>query len=469
MRGGRAASMPEPTSAKSLPAEVNPPRSVVGIMGAIGPGIVVIGSVMGAGELINTPKQAALFGWVLLWAVIVSCVVKYFLQIEIGRHALVHNRTPMEALNSLPGPKFRNTSWIGLIFVFSTLPTALVFAGMIGATAGMAHAILPLAAEVETSAQIWMVLLAAVVLAILWRGVYLEMEKLITILVLGFSISVVVGVFLIQGTEFRITGEQVRSGLTFSLGENRGAAALAVISLMGALGATANELFMYPYWIIEKGYPRFVGSSESKGWVERARGWVRIVQIDVAVCTLLTTVITAAYFLIGAAVLHRQGIDPQGLDVVGELSRMFTDTYGDWSRTIFLGGAFCTLFSTMIVAIAAFGRMWGDTLVSLSLVTDNRQSLKRTHRSVELVYIAALLPIALLSADPTRNVIFGQFFAGLVSMPLLMIAICWLAFRTDARVRMGRMSAVMLVITAVAIVACLIFSTTVMINDWVAK
>jgi manganese transport protein len=405
----------------------------------------------------------------LLWAVIVSCVIKYFLQIEFGRHTLAHDRTPLEALNSLPGPKFRGTSVIGLVFVVSTLPTSLVFAGMLGATAGMAHSLMPLAANIELSAQIWMGVLAVVVLAVLWRGVYAEMEKLITVLVLGFSISVVVGVFLIQGTEFRITAKQVASGLTFSLGENRAAAAIAVISLMGALGATANELFMYPYWILEKGYTRFTGPPESQGWVDRTRGWIRILQFDVGVCTLLTTVVTAAYFLIGAAVLHRQGIDPAGLDVVGELSHMFTDTYGEWSRLVFLGGAFCTLFSTMIVGVAAFARMWGDTLVSLKCVPpNNRAALKRTHRIVELAYVIVLLPIAMLSLDPAANVIFGQFFAGLVGMPLLMFAICWLGFRTDARVRMGRFSACCLVVSVIAIVACLMISTTILINKWSA-
>ena len=456
--------MPEEKAKEGIKA---PPRTILGILGAVGPGIVVIGSVMGSGELINTPKQASLFGFVLLWAVIVSCVIKYFLQIEIGRHTLAHNRTPLESLNSLPFPKFRGTSWIGLVFVFSTIPTSLVFAGMLGATSGLTHSIIPLSNSPEFSAQIWMAILAVIIFGILWRNVYLEMEKLITFLVLGFSISVVLGVLLIQGTEFRFTTDDIISGMTFSLGDNHSAAAIAVISLMGSLGATANELFMYPYWILEKGYTRFVGSPKSDGWVERTQGWIRILQIDIGITTLLATVITAAYFLIGASVLHRQGIDPKGLDVVNELSRMFTDTYGDWSRLVFLAGAFCTLFSTIIVGIAAFGRMWGDMLISLKLIpAQDPAALKRTHRIIELSYMVVLFLISISSFDPVANVIFGQFFAGLVGMPLLMFAICWLAFRTDRRVRMGRLSAIFLVISVIAIVACLMISTIILINKW---
>ena len=240
-----------------------------------------------------------------------------------------------------------------------------------------------------------------------------------------------------------------------------------MISLMGALGATANEMFMYPYWILEKGYTKFCGSPDSKGWVERTRGWIRILQIDAGVCTVLTTIITAAYFLLGASVLYGQGVDLSKSNIVDSLAKMFTDTYGEWSRLIFLGGAFCTLFSTMIVGIAAFGRMWGDTLVSLKVIPANDpKALKTTHRVVESIYLIGLLPISIASVNPAANVILGQFFAGLVGMPLLMFAICWLAFRTDSRVRMGKISAVFLIISVIAIVACLMFTTGMGISDW---
>lgn len=100
------------------PAAVEPRRrGVFRSLALVGPGVVVAGSVMGSGELINTPVQAARFGFVLLWAVILSCVIKFFLQVEIARHALVHNRTTFQALNHCPGPKWRGTHWIGPVWL----------------------------------------------------------------------------------------------------------------------------------------------------------------------------------------------------------------------------------------------------------------------------------------------------------------------------------------------------------------
>jgi len=511
------------------------PRTLIGSLGAIGPGIMVIGSVMGSGELINTPIQAAKFGFVLLWAVILTSVIKYFLQIEIGRHTLAHNRTPLESFNSLPFPKFLGTSWIGILFVATSLPTSLAFAGMLGMTAGLMHSLVPLSGEdqvsvqiveadgvartetlivgrtvravdgivsgtgtaggtitvmssdgaalssavtvsdngrwkvegvdadldpnTKRSAQIWVVVLAAVVIGILWRGIYEEMEKLITFLVIGFSVSVVVSVFLIQGTPYAITADQVVSGVTFSLGEHRQLAGFAVISLMGALGATANEMFMYPYWVLEKGYVKYTGTMDSEGWAERTRGWIRIMQIDVGVCTVLATVITAAYFLIGAAVLHGQSIVPEGRETVDELSSIFTASYGAWSRNLFLFGAFCTLFSTMIVGVAAFGRMWGDLLMSMGfLPAGDTAKLKRCHHVIEGLYFVVLVPVAMLAARPEKIIILTGWFSGIVCTPLVIFGITWLAFRTDKRVRMGKFSAICLILSVAVILGCLLAS-----------
>ncbi|REJ85691.1 MAG: hypothetical protein DWQ34_28535 [Planctomycetota bacterium] len=446
-----------------------PPPGILGTLAAIGPGIVVTGSVIGSGELINTPVQAARFGFVLLWAVILSCVIKYFLQVEIGRHALVHNRTPFDALNALPGPKWRGTSWIGPIFVLGSVLTAAALVGILRATAGLLHTLVPLWTSAEGSEEVaqsysvdlWCVIVVGISFALLWGGTYRHIEKVITLLVGVFSVSVVVGLVLIQGTEYRVTAEQFFSGLKFSFGgHDPKLAAFAVISLLGALGATGNELFMYPYWILEKGYGRDVGTPDEPGWIERTKGWIRVLQVDVFVCTALATLTTLGYFLIGAAVFYGSNQELAGDEIVKQLSMMYTNTYGEWSKNLFLLGAFCTLFSTLIVGTAAFARMWCDMFVSLGWVPrDNSLAWRRCLRGVQTVYLAAFLGIAVFAGKtPANLVIFGQYVSGLFGTPLLMIAICGMAFRTDSRVRMGKVSAVLLMVSVVVIAGCVVVS-----------
>ena len=226
-----------------------PPRSFGGMLLAIGPAIVVSGSVIGSGELINVPIQAATFGFVLFWAVILSCIIKYFLQVELGRHCLVHNRTTIQALNQVPGPRFRGTSWIGILYLVGYTLSVVTVGGIMAATAGLFTSVMPISESENFSTIFWAVIIFGVIGTVLWFSLYDALEKLIAFLVCGFSLSVVVALLLLifsPNPEYPLTLADVASGMTFSLGDpsQRGAVAFAVISLLGALGTTANEMFM---------------------------------------------------------------------------------------------------------------------------------------------------------------------------------------------------------------------------------
>jgi len=430
-------------------------------LAAIGPGIVVAGSVIGSGELINTPVQAANFGFILLWVVLLSCVIKYFLQVEIARHCLVHDRTTFEALNRIPGPRLGGASWVVVLYVIGYFLAMLTMIGIIGALGGLMHGIYPLASSPSISTRLWGAILVLLTVALLWRGWYSQLELLVMILVGGFSVSVAIGVLLVQGTSFRISANEILSGLTFSLGDDRDKAAFAVISLMGALGVAANELLMYPYWILEKGYAKELGDSQSPGWADRVRQRVRWIWIDAGFSTALATVVTAAFFLLGAAILFRNNVKPKGPEVVDQISSVFTETWGEWSKAIFLVGAFCTLYSTLVVVAAASGRMAADLLGTFGVIDRHDQpTVHRYHQLVQTFWLVALLAVfALLPTQPEQYVQSGHYVLGLFLTPLLMFCICWLAFQTDRRVRMGKWTTVALLTSVAIIFGCVVVNT----------
>lgn len=214
------------------PSQLTTPKGLAGLLQIIGPGIVVAGSVIGSGELINTPVQAAQFGFLLLWAVILSCVIKFFLQVEIGRHCLVHDRTTVKALNTCPGPTFYRTSWIVLAYMAGYTVSLASAIGIIGALAGLMHTVAPLVDNDVRSTSLWAVIVVAFTAVLLRQGLYGHLEKLVALLVGGFCISVIVALVLIQGTEYRIHGSDLLAGLRCSLGDRPRLAAYAVISLM---------------------------------------------------------------------------------------------------------------------------------------------------------------------------------------------------------------------------------------------
>ena len=79
---------------------------------------------------------------------------------------------------------------------------------------------------------------------------------------------------------------------------------------------------------------------------------------------------------------------------------------------------------------------------------------------VQNIYLTAFLGITLYSTlsgvPPEKLVIMGQFINGLVNTPLLMIGIIYLAYKTDNRLRMSTVTSLMLILTAGAIMVCIV-------------
>src|SRR5688572_21834646 len=83
----------------------SPPESLWAALKKIGPGIVLAGSIIGSGELLLTTALGAKYGFVFLWLILFSCVIKVFVQIELGRYAISSGKPTLGAINELPGPR----------------------------------------------------------------------------------------------------------------------------------------------------------------------------------------------------------------------------------------------------------------------------------------------------------------------------------------------------------------------------
>ena len=156
-------------------------------------------------------------------------------------------------------------------------------------------------------------------------------------------------------------GRAASSGFEFALPT---AGMALAFSTFGITGVGASELFAYPYWCIEKGYARIAGPrAEDEGWARRARGWMRVMQLDAWFSMIVFTLATVAFYLLGAAVLKPAGARPQGRrddpDPRGDVRR---SRWATWTRPVFLIGAWAVLFKTLYVATAANSRLTADFL-----------------------------------------------------------------------------------------------------------
>ena len=162
---------------------------------------------------------------------------------------------------------------------------------------------------------------------------------------------------------------------------------MLALAMYGATGVAAGEIAAYTYWCVEKGYPSFVGGDrDAAGWTSRAKGWIRVVQTDVWVTlVVILTCATLSFYFLGAGVLHRLEVLPQGSETIHVLSGMYTKTFGPWSYWLFTFGAFCILFSTVLSGIGAGSRSFPDLIVTFGFIDRQNLALRKKldHRLVD--------------------------------------------------------------------------------------
>ncbi len=422
-----------------------PPASLLKALRHIGPGLILAGSIVGTGELIATTHVGAQAGFALLWLVILSCFIKIFTQIELGRYVISSGQTTLAGLRQLPGPSFL-LPWWWLVMMMAVQAQLAAMIGGIGqavhmAAPGLSSAIaevLGLAARPELP---WAVLVTLLTIALLALGTYSVVERATILLVVVFTMMTLGCVVLLPWTGISFGWRELASGLSFQIPSHAIGAAFA---MFGITGVGASELIYYPYWCIEKGYARNVGPQRpDDAWRRRAQGWLRVMHLDAFLSMIVYTVATLAFYLLGAAVLH-QYTGPEGLPgtvggMLSMLSRMYMPVLGEKVALWFIVmGAFAVLFSTFFASTASSCRVLTDFLrvngfIRLTHPDDRRRWVRRFAVGLPLLNLCLFVWIP----DPVRLVIIGGF-AQAVTLPMVAAAAVYLRYRrTDRRITPG--------------------------------
>ena len=168
----------------------------------------------------------------------------------------------------------------------------------------------------------------------------------------------------------------------------------------------ASELMVYPYWCLEKGYGAAVGPrDDSPAWAARARGWMKVMQLDAWGSMIVYTIVTICFYLLGAATLGRLGLRPAGGEMVRTLGAMYAPVFGEWARGVFLIGAFAVLYSTLFVAAAGNARMVVDGLILAGRLPADDASRAAWSRRLSVAWPLVALCLALLIREPVAMVL----------------------------------------------------------------
>lgn len=417
----------------------------------MGPGLILTASIVGSGELIATTTLGAEVGFVILWMVIVSTLVKVAVQVELARWSVSTGQTALTGYNRVP-PRLGRVGWVNIFWVILFLSKILQTGGIVGGVAIAFSILRPIGGSPLsfTSTLVWTAIVVAISIALLYSNRYGLLQNGAGILVALFTFFTIAVALVLPFTPFSYGGGDIGSGLTFRLPAG---AVGAAVAMFGITGVGADEITEYTYWCVEKGYARWTGPADgSTEWLHRANGWLRVMYKDAALSWVIYTIGTLAFFIMGAAVLHPQGLVPQGNGMLTTLSRMYTGTIGEWASIAFLVGAIAVLGSTLWAAIPSWSRMCTEFLSTVG-VLDWRNPMSRM-RWIRRFTVA--LPI-----------IFGAVYVG-ISAPVVMVQIggvmtgiflvalviaVWYLRRseTDSRVYGGRLFNLALVISSIAI------------------
>ena len=395
----------------------------------IGPGIVVAATGVGAGDLVATLLAGSQFGYTLLWAAIIGCIVKLALAEAVGRWHLGAGRTLLEGWRSLG-------SWTTVYFAIYVAVWGFVYGA-----AAMTASGLPLAALFPggPDLKVWAILTGLVALGFVWFNRYAVVEKIMMVFVGVMFVVVVLLAILVSpqlGDAFAGLVPVVPDGSLFY-----------TLGLIGGVGGTIT-MAAYGYWV------------NAKGWTES--GWMKMMRLDNRVAYITTGIFVIAMLIIGAELLHSADIAlAEGDKGLLDLGNVLQERFGGFIAILFLIGFFAASFSSVVGVWHGVSLLFADFVAGVRAPKgDAAEVVARGERERSMPFRGYLLwltfpPMALLWLEQPFGLVIAYGVLGAFFMPFLAGTLLWLlnTDRTPREWRNGLLSNVMLAIAGLLFIA----------------
>lgn len=340
-----------------------------------GPGLLWMLSAVGTGSVLFTPRVGSVYGYELLWLLLLVIFFMWVMIREMARFTIVTGRTILDGMSTLKGPK----GWaIWIIFLPQLLAAAVGIAGL-AAVVGSAFSVsLPgpnvLYAE--------LVLLGCVLLTT--SGQYALVERLsryMAIALMVIAVASAVAVFP--------SWQTLGTGLAPQWPDD---ADLYIIApWVGTILAGSMGIVWFSYWTATRGYggglqprqdekeeeddeqPRDTRVSqqdeqnqESYGPHNAIRSWIGSMTGAATLGVIGGGVVITAFLILGAELLGPEGIVPQGTDVARDLTRLFSEVWGEVGRYLILVAIIVAIGGSVLANQDGWGRSFADMTLILS-------------------------------------------------------------------------------------------------------
>jgi Mn2+/Fe2+ NRAMP family transporter len=455
----------EPAAGWTYPESAPRPRGLA-VLGVFGPGAILASATIGAGETILAVRAGAWGGYDLLWLVLVASFTKSFVLLYLlGRYAALTGDSVAGRLMELPGPR----GWL-LVFVLlaDLLPAGAVFAA-IAAPCGVL-----ITQHAGGDPRLWAIgfALAAIVVAVVQKYDMLEKQQVVVCLVL--LVCVVVSTVLVGPDLKRLVVGLFGLGRipevpAWAADEFRGRPlALELTTVFGYTGNIAMGFLVYCEFVRQKRWGVFRGTQPppppdrlptDDANLRRARAGLWALRGDLALTASLIFLVTAAFMVAGAVVLHPIGQMPMGFDLLSRQAAIFAQISPALIPVYYLAILFA-LWGTLNavpeiyarVTHAFLGALWPARLAGVRDLT--------VLRAIGLYLALCSIPLLWFRVRPQVMMDVVGLLSTNLGVALAFVAALWLDRRLPPPLRASR------ILFAIGVLGCLLVSAATGLSAW---
>jgi Mn2+/Fe2+ NRAMP family transporter len=292
----------------------------------IGPGLLFAGAAIGVSHLVQSTRAGADFGWGLLWALFLSNIFKYpFFQFG-SRFALATHKSLLDGYAELG----KGYLWLYFLLSLGTMFTIQTAVTIV--TASLASILF----GIDTSLVVWSIIITLFCLALLWKGSYVFLDKLIKGIILVLTVSTIVAVVF--------AGGQNTTSIPLTQILPSSASFLFLAAFMGWMPAPMDISVWQSLWMLEKNKAKNISLKEGL--------------FDFNVGYFVTFFLGVCFMGLGTYVMFGTGtsFSNSGSIFAKQLIDLYTSSLGDAVYIFIVIAAFTTMFSTTLTTLDASPR-----------------------------------------------------------------------------------------------------------------
>jgi len=309
------------------PAAPPIPRSFWQYVASFGPGLVIVLTWLGAGDIVDMGVAGANYGYSLMWVLVVAVLMRFLFVSLIGKYQLCnqHGEGVLDGLariHPLVAP---------LLLVAAVVMLHVYEAYM---TLGVGETCRNLTGVGETWQ--WAILCNVSALILVFQPVYQRLEIVFKFFLALLTVSLVGSALWVGFNPVGVLQGLVR----FEMPEQAGRfnPALVAVAMIGAIGGSIMNL-AYPYFI------------EAKGW--RGPAYRRLQLYDLFFGIAMMIVLNLAVWTLGAELLYPD----QQIERLDDLPRLLSQVLGQGGRVLFYLGIFAAVYTSVIGHAAGLARL----------------------------------------------------------------------------------------------------------------